>query len=93
MEIFVSADGVNYYDITASEASGVNIPGDEDHDDQSYARSYDLAAAGLGEARFVRIDGVGDGPGGAGTDFDLDAIGAVHYGPPGGIIGDVNCNG
>ncbi|UCF33390.1 MAG: protein kinase [Phycisphaerales bacterium] len=71
--VSVSADGKAFRDITLSESPVVRIPGDEDHRDDNFARSYDLKAVGLGEARYVRIACV------AAHGFDLDAIGAIHW--------------
>jgi hypothetical protein len=77
-EIFVSADGIDFVDITDSQGAAVNIPGDETHGSNSFARSYDLAAGGIKMARYVRLDGAGSGAAGPSTGFDLDAIGAIH---------------
>jgi hypothetical protein len=52
--------------------------------------SFDLADLGLGWARFVRVEDVGPAVGQAGTvGLDLDAVTAVHSGPP----TDANENG
>ena len=76
--VLVSADGVNFYSVKPPEFSAVNIPGDETHGSNSFARSYDLSPAGLSVIRFVRLDGTGTGAAGASTGFDLDGIGAIN---------------
>lgn len=43
----------------------------------AFARSYDLASAGLSTARFVLVDGLSSAPPGGNSGFDLDAIGAI----------------
>ncbi|MBN2129687.1 MAG: VCBS repeat-containing protein [Sedimentisphaerales bacterium] len=88
IRVYVSDDGIHFQDVTASEAAVVRIPGDDlYHQDDNYARSYDLAGTALSSARFVMIDGNGSDPGSGNTGFDLDAIGAIHYIPAG--CGDV----
>ncbi|AXI54127.1 hypothetical protein C1J05_06150 [Sulfitobacter sp. JL08] len=82
ISVFVSLDGENYYDVTASEAAAVvDLNGDESWGtDFSFARSYDLSGSSLSEARFIKIDGNGEGlAGGCCTGFDLDAVGGVNY--------------
>lgn len=70
--VSVSVDGQAFRDITLSESPVVRIPGDEDHGDDNFARSYDLNAVGFGKARYIRIAGVD-------PQFELDAIGAIHW--------------
>lgn len=78
VDLLVSADGVAFVSLKATESVPVRIPGDETHGNDSFARSYDLAGSGLPVVRFVRADGVGTGGSGTGTQFDVDAIGFVH---------------
>jgi len=46
-----SLDGVAWFSLKASETFPVAIPGDDAHTDARFARSYDLAVAGLPAAR------------------------------------------
>ena len=55
----------------------MRIAGDEALVDDTFARFYDLASAGLSAARFVLADGLGSAPPGVNSGFDLDAIGAI----------------
>ncbi len=78
IDVLVSLNGTDFDSVKSSETTAVNIPGDEVHGSNSFARSYDLSGTGSGVARFVRIDGNGTGAAGSSTGFDLDALGAVH---------------
>jgi len=78
MTVWVSVDGVSFVNIDSARFSAINIPGDETHGSNSYARSYDLGPSGFRAVRYVRIDGDGTGGSGPSTGFDLDAIGAIH---------------
>ena len=89
IDVLVSADGVDYVSVKSSEGVVVRIHGDEAHEDDSFARSYDLAGSGLSEARYIRIEGEGDDPAGGTQGFDLDAVGVIHRHP----VGDLNCDG
>ncbi|HRX84893.1 MAG TPA: hypothetical protein P5572_07740 [Phycisphaerae bacterium] len=89
MDVLVSANGFDFYSIKASETSPVAIPGDEGHNNASFAKSYDLAASGLQGARFVRIQGTGTGAAGGPNGFDLDAIGIIN---DSGFAADCNAN-
>jgi acetylornithine deacetylase/succinyl-diaminopimelate desuccinylase-like protein len=77
-DVLVSDDGASFVSIKATESAAVNIPGDEQHGSNSFARSYDLAGTGFRTVRFVRLDGSGTGGAGPSTGFDLDAIGAIN---------------
>jgi hypothetical protein len=77
-DLQVSLDGVQFVSVTSSVSVPIAIPGDSANGNRTFARSYDLAGSGLSAARFVRIDGNGTGSSGAGSGFDLDAIGFVH---------------
>ena len=59
----------------SSETALLRIPGDGVHGDDLFGRSYDLAAAGIGAARFVRLEGLGATPMDCANGFDADAIG------------------
>lgn len=76
---WASADGVTYVDVSASMVTVVSIAGDEAHGSTSFAKSFDLGV--LATARYIMIDGDGDGPSGSTTGFDLDAIGAHEVTP------------
>ncbi|MCB9854213.1 MAG: FG-GAP repeat protein [Phycisphaerales bacterium] len=96
ISVLVSENGVDYFDITASESAIVHTTGDEMHDNDAIARSYDLYGSGVGAARFVRIAGGGTGAAGGGNGFDLDAVIAIHFGLEGcekNDSGDINCDG
>jgi len=80
MTVSVSLDGITFVDVKTSEASGVRIPGDSVHGNNSYFRSYDLFGTGLIAAQYIRIVGLGSNPNpGHTTDFDLDAVGLIHH--------------
>lgn len=79
MTVAVSLDGLTFTDITASRAAAVDIVGDEAHGAPSFAASYDLGA--LTMARYLRIDGNGNGAAGGTNAFDLDAVAALHVAP------------
>ncbi len=87
IDVLVSADGVEFFSVEASEGPVVRVCGDGAHGDDAFARSYDLGQSGLTAVRFIRIDGDGDGPGGDDYGFELDAIGAINR------PGDCNDNG
>jgi hypothetical protein len=78
VDVLVSEDGAGFVSVKSSEAAAVNIPGDEQHGSNGYARSYDIAGSGTAVVRYVRLDGNGTGSAGSSAGFDLDAIGAVH---------------
>ena len=88
IDVLVSADGIHFTSVKSSEGPVARIPGDEGHQDDAFARSYDLDAAGRQRAAFIRIDGVGDDPAGPIAGFDLDAIGIIHA-----TSADANGNG
>jgi hypothetical protein len=78
IDVLVSEHGTDFTSVKDTEIAAVNIPGDEQHGSNNFARSYDLEGSGIAVARYVRVDGDGTGSSGSGTGFDLDAIGAVH---------------
>ena len=81
IDVQVSADGATFFSVKASEAPGEVIAGDGIRGPRSaYRRSYDLGAAAIPAARFIRIVGV-KAKTAEGGDFDLDAVGAIHYEP------------
>jgi hypothetical protein len=77
-DVLVSVDGVNFVSVKATEGPAINIPGDETHGSNGFARSYDLSATGFPVALYIRLDGAGSGAGGTSSGFDLDAVGAIH---------------
>lgn len=89
MDILVSSNGVEFVSIKASEQAAVPVPGDAAHGDPAFARSYELAGAGLPRVHFIRIQGTGNGAAGASNGFDLDAIGFTHSAGP---SADCNAN-
>jgi hypothetical protein len=76
-KVEVSHDGVTFFDIKATEGPAVNIPGDEQHGSNTYARSYNLDSSLPRAVRYVRIDGSGTAAAGTSYRFDIDALGAV----------------
>ena len=65
-DVLVSANGVDFFSVKASQSLGDNGQGGR-------FASYDLGASGLGAARFIRIAGLSaDAPGTGG--FNLDAV-------------------
>ncbi len=95
MDVLVSDDGINFVSVKATESTPVAIPGDESHYGGILAKSYNLTGSGLSEARFVRIEGIGDNPGGSLYGFELDAIGAINFAAPDlcAIPGDCDTDG
>lgn len=82
IDVLVSANGVTFFNVDASEAAALDLDGDEAHGSATFRRSYDLGPSGLTEVQFIRIDGAGTSAGSApgGTNlFDLDAIGAANF--------------
>lgn len=75
--VSASLDGITFTDLNSSISAWVDIDGDEAHGNSAFAKSYDLL--GLSEARFIRIDGNGNGLSGGTSAFDLDAIGAINF--------------
>lgn len=68
LRVEVSADGINFVDISNTQAAKVNISSDQLHGDASFAQSYQLAGSGLIEkARLcAKFTGTGGGtPGGS----------------------------
>lgn len=95
--VLVKGPTGSFIDITATASPVVRIPGDEQHGNDAFARSYDIAASGLTDVRYISVDGVGvTGPAGGTNGFDLDAIGAIYVAPSGCDVlfdGDMNCDG
>ncbi|MCA9311379.1 MAG: hypothetical protein KDA21_09255, partial [Phycisphaerales bacterium] len=90
VSVLVSADGVNFVSVDSSMGPWVPIAGDVvPGDTAAFTHSYDIAASGLSNVRYIRLDGNGTGGAGASTGFDLDAIGIIH----GGLSVDGNGNG
>ena len=78
IDVLVSANGTDFVSIRGTQSPAANIPGDEAHGNNDFARSYELTGSGLTEVRYIRLDGDGDEPGGGTSGFDLDAVGAVY---------------
>ena len=84
IDVLVSEDGSAFVPVDPA-ASVVRIFGDEGQRNDRLVRSYDLSTAGLppgAAVRFVRIAGNTPNPSGGFSDFDLDAIGAIHFSAP-----------
>ena len=82
IDVLISADGLGFTSIKATEAPAVTVPGDAPHGSKNNARSYDLAGSGLSVAHYIRIDGNGTGNDGTSTGFDLDTVGILHQPVP-----------
>ena len=78
IDVLVSADGVNFISVKATESEVIRIPGDEGLSNDSFGRSYDLSSSGLNAVRFIQIDGTFPLPPGGNNGFELDAIGAIN---------------
>jgi hypothetical protein len=82
IDVHVSGDGAAFVSVKSSETPGAAIPGDGIRGTvPGSRRAYDLAAAMLPAARFVRIVGV-RAKTAEGGDFDLDAVGLIHFASP-----------
>ena len=83
VDILVSADNINYFNVEGSFAAAVDLVGDELHTNPSFRRSYDVGAAvtalGVAEFRYIRLDGTGGGAIGGSNDFDPDSIAVINY--------------
>lgn len=77
ISISASLNGVDWYPVI-NQAAAINLEGDEAHGNASYRQSFDLPVE-LAEARYIKIDGISELDAGGTNDFDLDAIGAVHF--------------
>jgi hypothetical protein len=93
VDILISADGLNFWNIEASAAAAVDLPGDELHTNPSFRRSYDLAAAvvglGVSQFRYLRLDGTVGGAINGSNGFDPDSVAAINYidtAPPTGAV-------
>lgn len=81
-QVLVSANGVDFFDVKASEGAGVALDNDGGVN-LAFVRSYDISGvvgslAG-GEARYVRLVGSNANSAGSTSGFDLDAIGAINF--------------
>lgn len=92
VDILVSADGINFWNVEASALAAIDLVGDEAHGNGGFRKSYDLAAAvtglGVSQFRYLRLDGTGTGGIGGSTGFDPDAVAAINYidtAPVGGV--------
>ena len=77
MDALVSADGINFFSVKASEAAAVELDNDNAHGNALFRKSYDLGA--LGSVRYIRIVGLDSRPAGGVNGFDIDAIAAVNF--------------
>lgn len=96
VDILVSADNINYFNVEATALAALDLVGDEAHGAAAFRKSYDVGAAvaalGASQFRYIRIDGTGTGGIASTVGFDLDAIGVKNFidatpppPPPGGI--------
>ncbi|MFC1859388.1 beta strand repeat-containing protein, partial [Thermodesulfobacteriota bacterium] len=76
IRVEASIDGANWVTVNNIWPWVVHVQGDENHGNNSFARSYDLAGTGLAYANYIRIVGTSSAVGG----FDLDAVGIIHGG-------------
>ena len=85
IDVMVSVDGAAFVSISDTVGAGAGVPGDgaREHiyNEGPFTQAYDLAGSGLEYVRFVRIQGLPDPHGGDGIGFELDAVGAIHFGP------------
>ncbi len=83
VDILVSANGTNFFNVEGSFAAAVDLIGDDAHGNANFRRSFDLGGAvaslGTSEFRFIRIDGTTTSALGGSNGFDLDAIGLVNW--------------
>jgi hypothetical protein len=85
VDILVSADNINFFNVESSFGPAVDLIGDEAHNvgSGSFRRSFDIGAAvialGASQFRYLRIDGTAGGAIGGTNDFDLDAVGLVNF--------------
>jgi hypothetical protein len=83
VDILVSADNINYFNVESSFGAAVDLIGDDAHGNAGFRRSFDVGAAvtalGASQFRFLRIDGTSSGAISGSAGFDLDAIGLVNF--------------
>ena len=83
VDILVSADGLTFFNIEATFAAAIDLVGDEAHGNANFRRSYDLgtavAALGVSEFRYLRLDGTSSGSINGNNGFDPDAVAAINY--------------
>ena len=83
IDILVSANGIDFFNVEATAAAALDLDGDEAHGNASFRQSYDIggavAALGVTQFRYLRIDGTAGGTIGAQNGFDLDAIGIANF--------------
>lgn len=95
LQVLVSANGSDFFNISPSIAAAVDLVGDNVHSNASFRRSYDVGAAvaalGASEFRYLRLTGTAGGNIGGSNGFDLEAVGLVNFReaiappPPGGV--------
>ena len=87
VDILVSLDGTNWYNVDADTVTFTDLAGDEAHGNPNFRRSYDvtnaLAALGVSELRYLRLDGTSGGAAiGGDAGFDPDAVGYINFTSP-----------
>ena len=86
VDILVSLNGADFFNVEASAGTAVNLAGDEPHGNASFRHGYDLGAAaialGVSEFRYIRLQGTATGPISGSDDFDPDAVGLVNFRAP-----------
>jgi hypothetical protein len=87
VDVLVSADGINFYNVDLDFGAAVNLAGDEAHGSASFRRGYSitnaLAALNVTELRYIRLDGTsGSGPIAGSSGFDPDSVGFINFVAP-----------
>jgi hypothetical protein len=83
LRVLVSADGLNFFDVTASRGAALNLAGDgvpaRPTDRQSFDIGAAVAASGRSEFRYIRLQGLHNGPPQSFSGFDLDSMGVANF--------------
>jgi hypothetical protein len=83
VDILVSADNINFFNVEASFGPAIDLIGDNTHGIANFRRSYDVGAAvtalAASQFRYLRIAGTGSGLIDGFNGFDLDAVGLVNF--------------
>jgi hypothetical protein len=83
VDILVSINGTDFFSVSNTSGTGLDLAGDEVHGNANFRQSYDLggavAALGGNQFQFVRIEGTNGGPIGGINDFDFDGLGFANF--------------
>ncbi len=78
VDILVSADGVAFFNVESTALAAIDLAGDETHSVPVWRQSYDvagaLAALGVSELRYIRLDGTGSGAISGSNGLDPDGV-------------------